>query len=149
MSADPQRAMVQIGAPTVEEINLALTLICKWINELGTTQVTTAELDTALPQDLDVSDAPTFNNVTLTALSPLRLVATSPAGTLASVRDLMEWAYGTAKQILLDNSAGDGTIIIKTPQDIDVDSSPQFATVKIYSADGFTLLHGFGDVVTV
>ena len=182
MTEVPQQRMVQINAATVESINLALTLVCTWLNELGgfgggapianltanrlvksdenqaiasvedltewiagyAGRITVTDLLDGRVQ-LSMPDKPSFVNILLSELSPLRLTATAPDGSVASVRDLMEWAYGTAHQIILDNSAGDGTIIIGTPQDIDLDSSPTFRTVKIVDDTG-TLIHGMGDV---
>lgn len=180
MTVIPQQRMVQISSATLEDINLALTLLCTWLNELGgfgggasiasltanrlvasdsnqaitsvedltawiagyTDRITVTDLGDGTVQ-VSLPDTPAVVNIRLSALSPLRLVATAPTGELASVRDLMEWAFGYPKRILLDNTAGDGTIIIKTPQDIDTDSTPTFRGLQIVDDTG-TVLHSFG-----
>jgi len=86
---------------------------------------------TASDLGLGASDEPTFAGLTLTGLTPSRLVATDANSILIS-SDLNNWIAGTTNQINITDD-GDGTITLSTPQDIHVGASPTFNKVILSS----------------
>lgn len=79
---------------------------------------------------------PTFGGLTLTGLTPTRLVYGNVDRKLSSVSNLGDWIAGTTNRITVTND-GDGTITLSVPQDIHTGASPTFSglTIGVGTAD--------------
>lgn len=86
---------------------------------------------------------PTFAGLTLTGLTPDRLIG-SASGVLQS-EDLTSWIAGTSNQISVADDS-DGSVTLSTPQDIHTGASPTFAGLII--ADGGTIGQAAGPLMT-
>lgn len=80
----------------------------------------------SLSHNMTVVGGLTVPNLTVTSLTPNRLVASNAANALVSVGNLTAWVAGTANQVNVAND-GDGTITLSTPQDIHAGAIPTFA----------------------
>ena len=78
-----------------------------------------------------------FDAITVTDLTPNRIVASDSARRLTSVGNLATWVGGTVNQVNV-GSDGDGTITLSLPQNMALTSSPTFAGLTINGNIGVT-----------
>ena len=71
-----------------------------------------------------LSDSPSFTGVTLSGLTPSRLVATDGSRNSSSVADLTSWIAGTSNRVSV-TSDGDGTITTSLPNSVYLGTSGQ------------------------
>lgn len=83
-----------------------------------------------LSKKLGLDSEPSFAEVTVTGLTPSRLVAADGDKQLVSVSDLTAWIAGTTNQFVVTDD-GDGTLTGSLPQDIHVDATPEWAGTTI------------------
>jgi hypothetical protein len=87
-------------------------------------------------QSLLNSDSPTFAGLTLSGLTPSRLVQTDAGNALVSVGDLTSWIAGTSNQISVAND-GDGTVTLSTPQNIATNSDMSLHSLSLHGGNLF------------
>ena len=82
--------------------------------------------------------APTFSGLTLTGLTPNRLIASDSDSTLVS-QDLFAYVAGTTNRVTVADD-GDGTITLSAPQDIHTGASPTFLGLTLSGLTGSRLV---------
>jgi hypothetical protein len=78
------------------------------------------------------------------SLTPSRLIATTPEGTLIAV-NLVDWIAGTANRVTVTDDA-DGSVTLSGPQDLATTSSPRFARVEVDDAATYIDRDGSGNM---
>ena len=96
-----------------------------------------------LPQNIHTGASPTFADLTLSALTNSRLLATNGADLLVSVANLASWILGTINQVTVTNN-GDGTVTLALPQNINTGASPTFVGLNLSGLTATRLLSSDG-----
>jgi cytoskeletal protein CcmA (bactofilin family) len=99
------------------------------------TGVTISNFTASIGQDVATGSLVEFAGITDSSLTAFRLMAADGSNRHVSA-ELYNFVQGTAKQILVASGAG-GDIELSLPQNIDIDSAPQFEMVQYGGSDYF------------